>query len=190
MEIDGDAFAECDYGLVVDNSNDTQKLYSQIETLAQAAIQNQLLDFSSIMKLYTSASVSEKIKIVDTAQKKMQQRQEEMAQQQQQLEQQKIQADQQAKMAEIQQRDTINQRDNETKIRVAEINSQAEYLRLGIYAEENDEQLVHDKLDVEREKLRADIENFDKELRFKEKELAQKKEIELKKISSAKKSTK
>jgi len=188
MEIDGDAFAECDYGLVVDNSNDTQKLYSQMETLAQAAIQNQLLDFSSIMKLYTSASVSEKIKIVDTAQKKMQQRQEEMAQQQQQLEQQKIQADQQAKMAEIQQRDTINQRDNETKIRVAEINSQAEYLRLGIYADENSEELRREEIEVNREKLRADIENFDKELRFKEKELAQKKEIEFKKISSAKKS--
>ena len=30
MEIDGDEFAECDYGLVVDNSNDSQKLQSQM----------------------------------------------------------------------------------------------------------------------------------------------------------------
>ena len=186
MEIDGDAFAECDYGLVVDSSNDTQKLNSQIETLAQAALQNQLLDFSSILKLYTSASMQEKVRIVDIAQKRMQQQQEQAQQQQQQLEQQKIQADLQAKQEEMQQRDAINQRDNETKIRVAEINSRAEYMRLGIYAEENDEQLVHEKLNIEREKLQESIRQFDAELRQKDSELKQKKDIELKKIEAQK----
>lgn len=39
IEIDGDEFAECDYGLVVDNSEASQKLNQQIETLAQAALQ-------------------------------------------------------------------------------------------------------------------------------------------------------
>lgn len=186
MEVDGDEFAECDYGLVIDNSNDTQKLYSQIETLAQAALQNQLLDFSSILKLYTSASIQEKIKIVDIAQKRMQQQQQEAAQQQQQLEQQKVQAEMQAKQLEMQQKDMLNQRDNETKIKVAEINAQAEYLRLGIYAEENDEQLVHEKFDIEREKLAESIRQFDAELRQKDKELDQKKEVELKKIEAQK----
>lgn len=186
IEVDGDEFAECDYGLVVDNSNDTQKLYSQIETLAQAALQNQLLDFSSILKLYTSASISEKIKIVDAAQKRMQQQQAEAAQQQQQLEQQKIQAEMQAKQAEMQQKDLLNKRDNDTKIQVAEINSRAEYMRLGIYAEENDEELVHEKLDIEREKLAEEIRQFDAELKQKDKELDQKKEVELKKIAAQK----
>ena len=86
----------------------------------------------------------------------------------------------------MQQEDALNQRDNETKIQVAEINSKAEYLRLGIYAEENDEQLVHDKLEVEREKLREEMRQFDAELRQKDKELDQKKEIELKKIAAQK----
>ena len=186
MEIDGNEFAESDYGLVVDNSGDTQKLNSQIEALAQAAVQNQALDFASILKLYSSASISEKVKIIEDAQRRMEQRQQEAQQQQTQLEQQKIQADMQAKQAEMQQKDVLNQRDNETKIEVAKINSQAEYLRLGIYAEENDEQLVHDKLEVEREKIRADIEALDREFRFKDKELAQKKDIELKKIEAQK----
>lgn len=186
MEIDGDEFAECDYGLVVDNSNDTQRLNSQLETIAQAALQNQMIDISSLLKLYGSASIQEKIKIVDSAQKRMEQRQQEAMQQQQQLQQQQMQAEMQAKQAEMQQQDVLNQRDNETKIRVAEINSQAEYMRLGIYAEENDEQIVHEKLDLEREKLRQDILNFDKELRLKEKELDQKKELETKKIEAQK----
>lgn len=186
MEIDGDEFAESDYGLIVDNSNDTQKLYQQIDTLAQAALQNQAMGLSQIMQLYTSSSLSEKIRMVGQAEKEMQQQQQQMQQQQMQLEQQKLQAQQQIEAQKMQQQDALNQRDNETKIRVAEINSQAEYLRLGIYAEENDEQLVHDKLDVEREKIRADIEALDKEFQFKREELKQKKELELKKIEAQK----
>ena len=40
MEIDGDEFAECDYGLVVDNSNSSQELNNKLDMLAQAALQN------------------------------------------------------------------------------------------------------------------------------------------------------
>ena len=103
-----------------------------------------------------------------------------------QLEQQKIQAEQQAAMQKMQQEDALNQRDNDTKVRVAEINAQAEYLRLGIYAEENDEQLVHEKYDLEREKLAEEIRQFDRELKAKDDERKDKKEIELKKIEAQK----
>lgn len=60
MEIDGDEFAEADYGLVVDNSNGIQELNSKLDTLAQAALQNQTLSFSTIMKLFSSSSLAEK----------------------------------------------------------------------------------------------------------------------------------
>ena len=89
-------------------------------------------------------------------------------------------------MAKMQQQDVLNQRDNDTKVRVAEINAQAEYLRLGIYAEENDEQLVREKYDLEREKLREQIRQFDAELRAKDDERKDKKEIEMKKIEAQK----
>ena len=55
VNIEGDEFAEADYGLVVDNSEGLQKLQSQLETLAQAALQNQTLSFSTIMKIYGSS---------------------------------------------------------------------------------------------------------------------------------------
>ena len=186
MEIDGDEFCQSSYGLVVDSSNDTQKLNSQIETLAQAGLQNQLLDFSSLLKLYTSASIQEKIRVVENAQKKLERKQSEAQQQQMQLEQQKMQAEQEMKMQEMQQKDMLNQRDNDTQIKVAEINSQAEYLRLGIYADENSEELRREEMDIDRQKLRQEIEALDKEIRFKEKELDVKKEIELKKIAAQK----
>lgn len=190
MDIPGDEFCESDYGLIVDNSNDTQKLNSQIETLAQAALQNQLLDFSTVMKLYTSASIQEKIKIVDVAQKKMQQQQQQNAQMQQQEVQANLQAQQQQLQLKMEQEDKLNQRDNETKIRVAEINGKAEELRLGIYAEDNSIQIRNRELDLEQQKLKNEILEFDKELRFKDKELQQKKEIEMKKIAASKSTTK
>lgn len=189
MNIPGDEFCESDYGLIIDNSNDTQKLYSQIDTLAQAALQNQLLDFSTIMKLYTSVSLQEKIKLVNTAEKKMQQQQQQNAQMQQQQMQANLQAQQQQLQLKMEQEDKLNQRDNETKIRVAEINGKAEELRLGIYAEDNSIQIRNRELDLEQQKLKNDILEFDKELKFKDKELNQKKEIELKKIQASKSKT-
>ncbi len=182
MDIPGDEFAESDYGLVVDSSNDTQKLSSQIEAVAQAAAQNQTLDMASLLKLYTSISTNEKIKIVEAAERQLQQRNQQIQEQATQLEQQKLQAEERAKQLELQLKDTMNQRDNDTKIKVAEINSNAEYLRLGIYAEENDEQLVHEKFEIEREKLAQQIKEFDEELRQRKSEQKDKKEIELEKI--------
>ena len=47
----GDEFSELDYGLSVDNSSGLQELQQKIDMLAQAALQNQTLNFSTIMKL-------------------------------------------------------------------------------------------------------------------------------------------
>ena len=65
MDIDGDEFAEADYGLVVDNSNNIQELNNKLDTLAQAALQNQLISFSTMMKLYGSSSLAEKQRMVE-----------------------------------------------------------------------------------------------------------------------------
>ena len=49
-EIDGDEFAECDYGLLVDNSNNTE-LLSENGGYAQALIQNQMISILPIETL-------------------------------------------------------------------------------------------------------------------------------------------
>lgn len=127
VNIEGDEFAEADYGLVVDNSEGLQKLQSQLETLAQAALQNQTLSFSTIMKIYGASSLAEKQRMVENDERKMR----EMAQQQQQQElqtqQQQAQMQQQIEMQKMQQEDMLNQRDNETKILVAQINAQSKF---------------------------------------------------------------
>ena len=124
-EIDGDEFAESDYGLVVDNSDGMQELKQKLDMLAQAALQNQTLNFSTIMKLYNSTSLAEKQRMVEKNEQDMLQRAQEQQQQQQELAQQQIQQQAQQKQAEMELKDSINQRDNETRILVAEINAES-----------------------------------------------------------------
>lgn len=125
VNIDGDEFAECDYGLVVDNGQASQKLNSQLDMLAQAALQNQALSFSSIMKLYGSASISEKQRMIENEERAVKEAQQQAQQQQMELQQQQIQQQAQAKQAEMEQKERQNVRDNETKILVAEIQAEA-----------------------------------------------------------------
>lgn len=173
MDIDGDEFAECDYGLVVDNSNAIQELQQKMDMLAQAALQNQTLNFSTIMKLYNSSSLAEKQRMVEKNEQELIQRQQEAQQQQLQLEQQKAQAEAQAKEADMQLKDQMNQRDNETKILVATISAQSSRTDDGIQEPEFSEEakakllqqmkefdsklkLERDKLEEQKRKNRAD----------------------------------
>lgn len=126
MDIDGDEFAEADYGLVVDNSNGTQELNQKLDTLAQAALQNQLLSFSTIMKIYnSSSSLAEKQRLIEKDERAMQERQAQTQQQQLESQERIAQAEQQQKQAELQQKEQANIRDNETRILVAQISAKA-----------------------------------------------------------------
>lgn len=185
MEIDGNNFVMCDMGVIIDSSQDMQRLNNSIDSIAQAAMQGSYR-LSALMRLYTSLSMREKIRTIEKMENESQQQAQQAQQMQQEMEQQRLQQEAQIKQMQMQQEDALNKRDNETKISVAEINARAEYLRLGIYADENNEELRKAEMDVDYAKIKADIEALDKEIRFKEKELAQKKEIEMAKIKATK----
>lgn len=189
VNIEGDEFAEADYGLVVDNSEGLQKLQSQLETLAQAALQNQTLSFSTIMKIYGSSSLAEKQRMVENDERKMR----EMAQQQQQQElqaqQQQAQMQQQTEMQKMQQEDILNQRDNETKILVAQINAQSKLqdsevdINDGIQEPMSEEAAAKlreqirefdAKMILEREKLKVQKDKQEEDARLKEKQINKK----------------
>lgn len=158
ITIDGDEFAEADYGLVVDNSNGSQKLQSQIETLAQAALQNQTLSFSTIMKIYSSTSLAEKQRMIEEDERQIRERAQQAQQQEMQIQQQQIQANQEAERMKLQQEDMINQRDNETKILVAQINAMSKEGTV------SDDGIVEPMSEAEREKLKEEIRQFNQRL--------------------------
>lgn len=156
MEIDGDEFAEADYGLVVDNSSGTQKLNQELETLAQAALQTQTLSFSAITKLYTSASLAEKQRLIEKDERAMQERQAQAQQEQLQSQQQIAQMQMEQQQSELQQRDQANIRDNETKLQVALISAQSRADSIGPEPEEYSQEA--------KDKLAEQIREFDKKL--------------------------
>lgn len=163
IEIDGDEFAECDYGLVVDNSNGTMELNQKLDTLAQAALQNQLIDFSTMMKLFTVKSTAEKQRIVENNEKKK--REEAQQQQQMQMQQQQEQLQQQQQIAQMQE-EQANQRhkeDNELKLLIAQINSKAEADRLSLMGG-SDVMTMQQKFELEKSKLSENARQFNEKL--------------------------
>lgn len=164
MDIDGDEFAEADYGLVVDNSNGIQDLNEKLDTLAQAALQNQTLSFSTIMKLYGSCSMAEKQRIIEKDEKAIQERQAQAQQQQTQVQQQQVEANMQMKQQEMQQREQENIRDNETKLAIAQLqaNSSSDGVEESDFSEESRATLMEKmrefdaKLQLDKDKLEFD----------------------------------
>ena len=160
-DIDGDEFAECDYGLVVDNGNGTQELQQKLDMLAQAALQNQTLNFSTIMKLYNSCSLAEKQRMVERNEQEMVQRQQDAQQQQQQQVQQQLESEAQARQQQIELQDKMNQRDNDTKVLVATITHQDDGIQ---------------ETPLDRDKLMEDMRQFDERLKLDREKLALDKE--------------
>lgn len=180
MIIDGDEFSEHDYGLVVDNSQGTQLLSQKLDALAQAGIQNQMFNFSTMMKLYSTDSIAEKIRMMEAAERRNQEQQEQIREQEMRMQQQQIEAQAQERELEMEQKDIQNQRDNDTRLLVAQIQAQANIdssvarasgftdapvssisekdraeLQLKLKEQQEKNQLEREKLKVEREKIRS-----------------------------------
>lgn len=181
MDVDGDEFAEADYGLVVDNSQGTQELAQKLDMLAQAALQNQTLSFSTIMRLYNSSSLAEKQRLVERDEQAIQERNAQAQQQQLQSQQQMVQLENEQRLAEMQQKEQANIRDNETKIIIAQI--QASNKEDGISEPEDDDERADlrekirefdEKLKLEKEKLSFERKKHSDDIRIKEKSLQNK----------------
>lgn len=177
MDIDGDEFAECDYGLVVDNGDSTQALNQKLDMLAQAALQNQTLNFSTIMKLFNSSSLAEKQRMVERNEQELMERQQNAQKQQMEMQQQQMQQQAQFKEMEMLQEQQLNQANNETKILVATIaaNSKGDGVAEIENTEENRAKLQEsirqfdERIKLDREKLELDKHKADATLKLKEK---------------------
>ena len=180
IEIDGDEFAENDYGLVVDSSNSTQELNQKLDMLAQAALQNQTLNFSTIMKLYSSCSLAEKQRTVERNEQKMQEVQQQQRQEELQQQQQAVEMQLQQKQEEMQMKEQQNIRDNETKILIANIQANSK-VNDGIEEPEFSEgaraklleniRQFDEKIKLDRERLNFDREKAKTDARLKEKQI-------------------
>lgn len=177
IDVDGDEFAEADYGLVVDNSTGTQELQQKLDTLAQAALQTQTLSFSTITKLYTSSSLAEKQRLIEKDEKKIKESQQQQQQAQLEAQQEIAQMQVEQQQAELAQREQANIRDNETKLMIAHLSAASKAEDDGIieqeFSEEGRANLVEkmrqfdEKMKLERDKLSFTKDKTNSELSIK-----------------------
>lgn len=163
MEIDGDEFAESDYGLVVDNSDSSQQLNQKIDMLAQAALQNQTLSFSAIMQLYNSSSLAEKQRMIERDERRLEESRSKQQEQQMQIQQQQLEANAQLKQQELQQKEQANIRDNETKIMIATLGAQNNVEDGVTEIDPNKKEELLEKIRQFNERLKLDREALDLE---------------------------
>ena len=124
------------------------------------------------MKLFSSSSLAEKQRLVEKDERSIQERQAQAQQQQAEIQQQEIERKAQIEQAKMQQEDMLNQRDNETKILIAQINAsknEDDGIVEPEYSQEAKDKLMQqmkefdakislekDKLEVQKRKNRAD----------------------------------
>lgn len=158
VEINGDEFSENDYGVVLDNSKGSQLLNSKLETLAQAALQNQALSFSAIMKLYGSSSLAEKQRLIEKDEAAMQERAAQAQQQQSEAVQYAAQVEAEQREADREQNDELNARDNETKVLIEEMKLSATEMQTPAQLAELGEKIrqFNEKLSADRQRLEFD----------------------------------
>lgn len=119
VEIDGDAFAESDYGIVVDGSQQSQALNQKMDALVQAALQNQMINFSTALKMFASCSLAEKMRMVENNEREAQQRAQQQQQAELQVQQQQAQMQTQLEQQKLELENALNERDNDTKLTIA-----------------------------------------------------------------------
>jgi len=161
MEIDGDEFAECDYGLVVDTSNDVQELMQNLGQLAQAGLQNDKMNFSTLIKIFLTKSPVEKQRLIERYEQRVEEQQRQAQQQQQQQFEQQLQQNAQLEQAKMDREYQMHQEKLQTQILTAQINSRAEELRMSIMNHDNDEANT-----IEREKMVEEARQFDARLKL------------------------
>jgi hypothetical protein len=124
MEIDGDEFAEEEYGIQVTNEDAINQMQQKLDGMVQMGLQNQMLSFSTAMKIYNSPSLREVQRMIEKDEASMKESQakqaeDQNAQAQAQMQQQALQAEQAANL-DLQK---FN-REDETKRYIAELNAE------------------------------------------------------------------
>ena len=144
LDLDGESFASAEYGVVVSNTLTDAEVMQALKALAQAGLQNDKLNFSDIMTIYMSESVS-------TVRRKIQEAEETRAQQAQQ----EAQMQQEQFAQELQQKTESEEAERRLKWDIAVLQSEGQQNEPS-EVEGNDD-LEYERLNLEREKHNDDV---------------------------------
>lgn len=182
MDIDGDEFVEHSYGLVVETGSELNELQNAMKELAHAGIQNDKMNFSTLLDIYMSPSLMDiKRKIEgkeDEAAEKAAQAEQNALESQERI----IQQNAQTEQAKEEGEERRNIRDNETKVVIALGADDGEGAADNTVALQDQK----NKLMVEMRKLDDAMKMHKDNLQIKEKEVDVKRIAANKKLASSK----
>lgn len=187
-----------EFGVYISNATKDQAVVQTLKQLAQAAIQSDKADLSTIIDTIVNDNPRDIIRLLQNNEQAKQQRDAQSAQQQQQMQQQQLEMQMQMKQQEMNLKQYEVDSNNQTKIQVAEINA----MRSMTGPSDVNENKIPDPMEVanaslkereiasksfsEQSKLMQDSAKHNKQMQLKEKEMQMKKDIEDKKIEAIK----
>jgi len=179
LNVEGDDFAEADYGLVATASAKAAELEAGLKQYAQAFMQNGG-SFATIMDIYFSPSLQDMRRKLEIAEDKINENNNKQAEMQNKIAQQDLEQRAQLEQQKLELEDAINMRDNETQRYVAELKERAN-MDDGIV-----DPIESAKIGLDAEKIRNEYELKMRELNDKMTQHKDQIEVENKKVAAAK----
>ena len=175
-EIEGDDIAEEEFGLMVSNEDEINRMEQKLDGMVQMGLQNQMLSFSTAIKIYNSPSIREVQRLIEKDEQQIKESQSKQAEDQNK----QMQAQMEQQALETQQAQSLDlekfNRTDETNRYIAEL--QAETSRIqkenndrGVDNDDDDFARFEAELGVKQQALSNDMSKHRDNLSIKDKEL-------------------
>tara|TARA_R110002049_G_scaffold231127_1_gene403368 strand:- start:13425 stop:15824 length:2400 start_codon:yes stop_codon:yes gene_type:complete len=157
-EIDGDQFAEEEYGLMVSNDDEINRMQQKLDGMVQMGLQNQMLSFSTAIKIYNSPSVREIQRLIEKDEQQMKESNAKAAE------------DQNKQLQAKMEQDAIDKQ-TEQNLDLEKFNREDETKRYIVEMQEETKRLIKSNEDRGVETDSDDFDKFEKELGIKQQNL-------------------
>ena len=191
-EVDGDQFAEEEYGLAVSNDDEINRMEQRLEGMVQMGLQNQMLSFSTAIKIYNSPSVREIQRLIQKDEQQMKENQSKQS------EEQGKQAQAQMEQLALQEQQRANldlqkfNRTDETQRYIAELKAETDRLKMenearGVDIDDDSNELLkfEAELGIKQESLSNDMQKHNDLMSRKDEEISIKNRVANQKPSSS-----
>jgi len=191
-EIDGDQFAEEEYGLMVSNDDEINQLQQKLDGMVQLGLQNQMISFSTAIKIYNSPSVREIQRLIEKDETQMKESQSKTAEDQNK----QLDAQMKQQALEKQQEQALDlskfNREDETKRYIAELQAetariQKENVDRGVETDDDEYEKFEEELGIKKQALSQDMTKHNDIMSRKDREIEIKNKVANKPSTSSKK---
>ncbi len=175
IEIPGDEFAEEEYGLAVSNDDAINRMEQKLDGMVQMGLQNQMLSFSTAIKIYNSPSVREIQRLIMKDEQQMKESQAKQAEEQNKLQKQAMEQAQMDKQVEQNLELEKFNREDDTKRYIAELQAETQRIQKDFNDKglegDDDFRRFENELGIKRQAQKNDMTKHNDLMKRKDKEI-------------------